>query len=159
MKRLATAALVLVTVAACMSSDSDQRTDALAYAKLAAHDARNEMEHADPALRARLEAAAGWAAFGSTGDSLFAKRRGDGLGVAHDNRTRKDTAMRITVPGSDRSLGLRTFRAIVVFSDAAAFAEFVKGGALPDAGDGVDVRWSEDGLAVPPPSGVTCRPE
>ena len=152
--------LAVAALAACQSSAPEQqRADAIAFARLASFEARTEMEAADPALRARLDAAAGWAAFGSTGDSLFSKRKGDGLGLAHDNKTRADTAMRILVPGTDRRLGLTTFRALVVFSDPAAFAQFLKGGDLPAAGDGIDVRWTEDGAAVPPPSGVTCRPE
>jgi hypothetical protein len=154
------ALVVAAALAACQSSDPEQqRSDAVAFARLASHEARAEMEAADPSLRARLDAAAGWAAFGSTGDSLFSKKRGDGLGLAHDNKKRTDTAMRILVPGTERRLGLTTFRALVVFSDAAAFTQFVKGGDLPAAGEGVDVRWTEDGVAVPPPSGVTCRPE
>jgi hypothetical protein len=153
------AAVAAVLLAACQSSDPDARADARAYARLASNDARTEMVASDPALPAQLDAAAGWAAFGSTGDSLFGRRTGDGLGLAHDNRTRKDLPMRIFVPGADRSLGLRSFRALIVFSEPAAFAQFVRGGDVPAAGQGVDVRWNEDGVAVPPPSGVTCRPE
>lgn len=158
MRRLAVL-LAIAALAACRSSDTAERDDARAFARLASYEARTEMEAADPALSARLDAAAGWAAFGSTGDSLFAKRKGDGLGLAHDNKTRADTAMRISVPGTDRRLGLTSFRALVVFSDPAAFAQFLKGGDFPAAGDGVDVRWTEDGAPVPTPSGVTCRPE
>ena len=157
--RLAAAAVVAASLAACRSSDPDMREDAVAYARLAAHDARTEVEQADPALANRISAAAGWAAFGSTGDSLFGRRTGDGLGLAHDNRTGKETPMRVNVPDADRSLGLQRFRAVLVFSDGAAFARFVKGGDLPAAGEGTDVRWLEEGVAVPPPSGVTCRPE
>ena len=158
MKKL-TIALALLSLAACQSAEQERRADAQAYARLASHEARSEMEAADPALKARLASAAGWAAFGSTGDSLFSRKSGDGLGLAHDNARQSDTPMRIIVPGTDRRLGLRTFRALVVFSDPAAFAQFVKGGDLPASGDGIDVRWNEDGVAVPPPSGVTCRPE
>jgi hypothetical protein len=153
------AAVAAVLLAACQSENPDRRADARAYARLASDQARAEMVASDPALPARLDAAAGWAAFGSTGDSLFARRRGDGLGLAHDNRTRADTPMRITVPGTDRTLGLRTFRALLVFSDPAVFAQFVRGGDLPAAGPGVEIRWTEDDVAVPTPSGVTCRPE
>jgi hypothetical protein len=135
------------------------REDAVAYARFAAREARTEMEHADPALSRRIAASAGWAAFGSTGDSLFGRRRGDGLGIAHDNRTGAETPMRVNVPDLDRSEGLRRYRGVLLFADPAAYSRFVLGGAIPPAGEGVEVRWSEDGAAVPPPADATCRPE
>jgi hypothetical protein len=157
--RLAAAAVLAASLAACRGTDPAMREDAVAYAQLAAHQTRAEMEQADPAFAKEISAAAGWAAFGSTGDSLFGRRPGDGLGLAHDNRTGKETPMRVNVADADRSLGLQRFRAVFVFSDAAAFARFVKGGDVPSGGEGVDVRWTQDGVAVPPPAGATCRPE
>jgi hypothetical protein len=157
--RAAAAALAAVSLAACSFTDSTMRDDAVAYAQFAARDARAEMVKADPSLARRIEAAAGWAAFGSTGDSLFARRRGDALGIAHDNRTGKETPIRVNVADTDRAMGLQRYRGLFVFDDAAVFTQFVRGGDLPAAGEGVEVRWTEDGISAPPPARATCRPE
>lgn len=156
-----TAALVVVAaaLAACRFTDPDMREDAVAYSQLAAHESRTEMVKDDPSLEAHMKSAAGWAAFGSTGDSLFSRRPGDALGLAHDNRTGKETPMRVLVPNVDRSVGLPRYRGLLVFADATEFAQFVKGGPLPAAGEGVDIRWTVDGVPASPPDGATCRPE
>ena len=157
--RSAAAVVLAASLAACQSSDTAMRDDAVAFAQFASREARAEFVQAEPALTGRMGAAAGWAAFGSTGDNLFARRRGNALGIAHDNRTGKQTPIRVNVAGSDRAEGLQRYRGLFVFEDAAAFAQFVRGGELPAAREGVEVRWSEDGIPSPPPSRATCRPE
>lgn len=115
-----------------------------------------------PGLRGKIHNAAGYAVFSNTGANLLILATGHGYGVVHDNRTGRDTYMRMIEVGGGLGLGLKQFRAVFVFNTSKALERFVESGwefgadadAAAKAGDeggavGADVSSGElDGLEI-----------
>lgn len=91
-----------------------------------------------PELRGDIEAAAGYAVFSNIGAQVFLLGGGQGFGVVHDNRTGDFTYMNMASVAVGMGLGVRDFRAIFIFDDAAVMRDFVERGwqfgAEADAG-------------------------
>jgi lipid-binding SYLF domain-containing protein len=81
-----------------------------------------------PELEARLEAAPGYATFNTTNVNLFLLASGNGYGVLKDNRSGKETFMRVASLGAGVGAGVKDFRAIFVFHDADVMRRFVEDG-------------------------------
>ncbi len=81
-----------------------------------------------PAARDEIKRAVGYAVFSNVGVNLFVVSTGNGYGVAHDNKTGKDIYMKMLSGGVGVGLGVKDFRGIFIFSDRAAFTDFVEHG-------------------------------
>ena len=123
-----------------------------------------------PHAEGEIRKSVGYAVFSNVGINLVLLSVAGGSGVAHDNRTGKDTYMKMISGGVGFGLGVKDFRGIFVFSGSKAFNQFVesgweadvqadaaakagkKGGALAGAitvAPGVDLyQLTETGLAL-----------
>jgi lipid-binding SYLF domain-containing protein len=72
--------------------------------------------------------AAGYAVFSNTGLNVLLLSTGRGSGIAHDNRSGKDTYMKMFSAGAGVGMGLKKFRAVFVFHSRSAFDQFVEKG-------------------------------
>lgn len=124
----------------------------------------------EPGSRQRIQKAAGYGVFSNVGVNVILLSAGGGWGVVHNNRTGKDTYMRMASAGVGLGLGVKDFRGVFVFdskakldwfttqgwdasgqADAAAKASD-KGGAWAgavDVGPGIHLyQITESGLAL-----------
>lgn len=81
-----------------------------------------------PAAQASIQKAAGYAVFSNVGINLILLSAAGGSGVAHDNRTGRDTYMKMVSGGIGFGLGVKDFRGIFVFSTADKLAQFINSG-------------------------------
>ena len=81
-----------------------------------------------PAAKAQIEKAYGYAVFSNIGVNLILLSAAGGSGVAHDNRTGRNTFMKMASGGIGLGLGVKDFRGIFVFSSEKAFTRFVNSG-------------------------------
>jgi lipid-binding SYLF domain-containing protein len=79
---------------------------------------------ARPDTRQEIQNADGYAVFSSGSLALFYVGGGYGHGVAHDNRTGRDTFMQMAELGIGLGLGAKDARTIFVFHNADAFHDF-----------------------------------
>jgi lipid-binding SYLF domain-containing protein len=120
--------------------------------------------------KAEVAGAEGYAVFSNLGINLFLVSTGSGKGIAHDNKSGKDTFMKMFSGGVGIGLGVKNFSAVFVFHTRAAFDQFVEKGwdfsgqadaaaetksaggsaeAAADIGSGVTVyQMTEAGLAL-----------
>ncbi len=81
-----------------------------------------------PSAKAEIQRAPGYAVFSNVGVGLLILGSGQGYGVAVDNRTGNPTYMKMAQGSVGLGVGLKDFRAVFVFQDAAVFRRFVEKG-------------------------------
>jgi lipid-binding SYLF domain-containing protein len=82
----------------------------------------------NPSTKDEVRRAAGYAVFSSANLAAIFISGGYGYGVAHDNRTGKDTYMKMASAGVGLGVGVRDFRAVFIFSDQKDYRSFVDKG-------------------------------
>ena len=112
-----------------------------------------------PSARDEIKRAVGYAVFSNIGVNLFVLSTGNGYGVAHDNKTGKDVYMKMLSGGVGVGLGVKDFRGIFIFSDRAAFTEFVEHGwtaqGQADAAAKADDKGGAAAAAIEVGPGIT----
>lgn len=81
-----------------------------------------------PGTRTDIQNAAGYAVFSSVGVHIVFLSGAGGTGIAHDNRSGKDTYMNMAAAGVGLGLGIKDFRAVFVFHTPAAYKNFIEKG-------------------------------
>jgi lipid-binding SYLF domain-containing protein len=87
----------------------------------------NDFYNADAKLKGEVENAAGYAAFTTYGLSFIVGGAG-GSGLAHNNKTKKDTFMSLGLASAGVQIGASDTRYLFVFSDAKALQQFIDKG-------------------------------
>jgi lipid-binding SYLF domain-containing protein len=87
-----------------------------------------ELYRTKPELKARLKQAAGYATFKQTDVNLFLLASGNGYGMLVENKTGKETVMRVASLGGGVGLGVKDLRVIFVFNDAKVMQQFLEQG-------------------------------
>ena len=88
----------------------------------------NKLYDLSPSAKKKVQSAAGYAVFSNVGINLFIVSTANGAGIAHDNKTGKDTYMSMFSGGVGIGLGVKDFRGVFVFETKAAFDNFVNTG-------------------------------
>lgn len=101
-----------------------------------------------PLARGDIQNSVGYAVFSNIGVNLILLSAAGGSGVAHDNRSGKDTYMKMISGGIGLGLGVKDFRGIFVFSSEKAFRQFVESGWSADAQADAAAKASEKGGAL-----------
>ena len=104
----------------------------------------------DPKAQAAVEGAAGYAVFSNMGVKILLAGSGTGKGIAVDNKSKKETYMKMIELQAGLGMGVKKFRVIFVFDNEKVLDSFVNSGwefggqatAAAKAGDKVD-RWQE----------------
>jgi lipid-binding SYLF domain-containing protein len=90
-----------------------------------------------PRAKDEIGKAVGYAVFSNTGINLFVVSTANGWGVAHNNKTGKDTYMKMFSGGVGIGMGVKDFRGIFIFSTETTLKHFIdegwQGGAQADA--------------------------
>ncbi|MHC4304081.1 MAG: lipid-binding SYLF domain-containing protein [Planctomycetota bacterium] len=126
----ASALLLLVVVGAggCMSAKGETLQEKRDYALDMQSSVLQELYEQKPEARAKVESAAGYGVFTNLGSKIFLLATGSGFGVVHDNKTGKDTYMKMIEVGGGVGLGIKKFKAVFVFNDADAMRDFLESG-------------------------------
>ncbi|UCE64826.1 MAG: hypothetical protein JSU59_08345 [Nitrospirota bacterium] len=82
----------------------------------------------DPEAKAGVEKAAGYAVFSNFGLKIMFAGSGSGAGLAVNNKTGKETYMKMFEMQAGLGMGAKTFSQIFVFSTEGGFNDFVEKG-------------------------------
>ncbi len=81
-----------------------------------------------PDLKREVEQAQGYAVFSDIGTEVMILATGSGYGVVHDNRTGRDTHMRMLQLGGGLGVAIKDYRAVFVFHTRKAMRNFIEHG-------------------------------
>jgi lipid-binding SYLF domain-containing protein len=80
-----------------------------------------------PETKAKVQKAPGYGCFSSFGISFFVGGAG-GRGLVHDNQTKKTTYMNMGQASGGLDFGVKDYREVLIFKDAATMKKFVDSG-------------------------------
>jgi len=86
-----------------------------------------------PGAKVAIQKSAGYAAFDNFGMNLLLLSTARGKGIAVDNRSKKETFMKMLSAGVGVGLGAKDFRAVFVFETKEALDNFINSGWDADA--------------------------
>jgi lipid-binding SYLF domain-containing protein len=120
--------MLLLGAGGCMSAKGETLQEKRDYALDMQSSVLQELYEQKPEAQAKVEKAAGYGVFTNLGSKIFVISTGSGYGVVHDNKTGKDTYMKMIEVGGGFGMGIRKFKAVFVFNDAKAMRDFVDQG-------------------------------
>lgn len=125
--------LAIVTLAVCLATGCITNRGTTPSEKRGAIEAmKNEvledLYRAKQSARAEVEAAPGYGVFSNANVNVILASFGGGYGVVHDNRTGRDTYMRMGEIGIGLGAGVKDYRIVFVFHDADTLEDFVENG-------------------------------
>ncbi len=82
----------------------------------------------EPRAKKKIAKAAGYATFSNVGVNLVFFSAAGGSGVVHDNRSGKNTYMKMASAGVGIGLGVKDFRVVFIFHDRDAMETFIEHG-------------------------------
>ena len=135
-----------------------------------AHKILQQLYKAHPPAKAAVENAAGYAVFNNMGVKILFAGSGKGKGIAVDNKTKKETFMKMLELQAGLGMGVKKFNVVFVFDNDKVLNSFInsgwefggqataaaktsdKGGAMAGAASVSDGVWmyqmTEKGLAA-----------
>jgi lipid-binding SYLF domain-containing protein len=93
-----------------------------------AHDTLQRLYKAEPSAKLAVKGAAGYAVFSNLGVKILVAGSGNGKGIAIDNKTKKETFMKMLEVQAGLGMGVKKFSVIFVFDTEKALDGFVNSG-------------------------------
>jgi lipid-binding SYLF domain-containing protein len=87
-----------------------------------------ELYKVQPSARGHIEKAAGYAVFSNFGMKILVAGGGSGRGIVIDNKTKKETFMRMAEVQAGLGFGVKNFRLVWVFEKKSDLDRFVNSG-------------------------------
>ena len=149
---IALLAVCALLTAGCRSPKGESVQEKRNYALKMRNEALSELYAKRPEAKAQIARAQGYAVFSNIGSKIFMLATGNGFGVATDNRTKKNTYMKMAEAGGGLGMGIKTYRAVYVFNSREAFDKFLSGnwqvGGDADVGAGYEGKGVSAGAAM-----------
>jgi lipid-binding SYLF domain-containing protein len=145
-------AVSVLIAAGCRTPKGESVQEKRNYALQMRNDALSELYAKQPQAKAHVSKAPGYAVFSNVGSKILMLATGSGFGVATDNRSGKNTYMRMVEAGGGMGMGVKTYRAVYVFNSREAFDDFLSGswqvGGDADAGAEYEGKGMSAGAAL-----------
>ena len=126
--RAAPALLALVLFAGCAGPKGETPAAKRAEVAKMRTETLAALYKAQPRAREAIRRAQGYGVFSNIGVHVIFLSGGNGWGMVHDNRTGRDTYMKMLSGGVGIGLGIKDFRGVFVFTDRGAMKRFVEKG-------------------------------
>lgn len=117
-------ALTIIPASAVAKSRQKQRAEIITMRT----EVLTQLYKNHPEARHMIKKAAGYAVFDNGGVNLIFLSVGSGRGVAHDNKSGKNTFMKMATGGIGIGLGIKDYRAVIIFHKRSAFNNFIEHG-------------------------------
>jgi lipid-binding SYLF domain-containing protein len=129
-KRLLIAWLIgLIAVSAFAADDEkEKKEEERTEIRQMVQDTLTRLYKAQPAAKAAVEKAYGYAVFSNTGVKILLAGSGKGEGLAVNNQTKAETFMKMFELQAGLGMGVKKFRVVFVFDNQKAFDSFVNSG-------------------------------
>jgi lipid-binding SYLF domain-containing protein len=128
MSLIVVALLAALVLTGCMSPGGKTPGEQRYTARKMAADGLNMLYEKNPELQEKVVAAAGYGVYKNLGVNVLIPSTETGWGVVHNNRTGKDTYMKLLSIGLGLGIGVRDFRAILIFDTQESINAFLNSG-------------------------------
>jgi lipid-binding SYLF domain-containing protein len=125
-KRLVLAIAIFCVIP--LSAQAASRDEQRAGIQRMQSDVLGKLYRTEPGTEKEIASAVGYAVFSSADVAALFVSGSYGHGLAHDNRTGKETYMQMASAGVGLGLGIKDFRAVFIFNNTDAFRDFVDTG-------------------------------
>jgi lipid-binding SYLF domain-containing protein len=125
--RLIAATIACTLALTALADDSKKVKDQNQIRKMA-QDTLQALYKAEPKTKAAVKNAAGYAVFSDMGVKILVAGSGNGKGIAVDNKSKKETFMKMIELQAGLGIGVKKFSVIFVFDAEKAFGSFVNSG-------------------------------
>ena len=143
---------VLMLLASLLLGAFMSNSGSVAQRRQAVQDMRDqvlsELYRQKPDVRAQIQSAPGYAVFSNANVNLLFASFGGGYGIMHDRGTGRDTYLKMGELGVGFGLGVKDFRAVLVFHTNDAVKRFQDYGVSLGAGADAAAVASDQGGAV-----------
>ena len=138
----AAAAVILSLISGHAFAQNDKAAKQ-AEVRKATQTALDKFYKADPKLKAAVAKAPGYAVFTTAGVSFLVGGAG-GKGMAHNNKTNKDTFMSMAQASAGVQLGLSEAETLIIFNSAEALDNFINKGWVGGLGGSIQAGAKGD---------------
>ena len=147
MKRMALATIATIALAGCVTTKGtpDERRTAIREMRT---DVLTELYQRKASARAELAAAPGYGVFSNANINVILASFGGGYGVIRNNRTGADTYMKMGEVGVGLGAGVKDYRIVFVFHDAATMNDFIETGISFGGQADAAAKAGDQGAAV-----------
>jgi lipid-binding SYLF domain-containing protein len=125
---LTVAVLIAAVIAGCRGPKGDTVVEKQDYVFKMRDGMLTELYKEKPETKEKIANAAGYGTFSNMNVNLFLASTGNGYGVIHNNATGEDTYMKMAMLGVGIGLGVKDFRAAIIFKTEEALDTFVNKG-------------------------------
>lgn len=139
---------MLIVLSACATTGSGSADDKRASVAEMRQNVLSEIYQQKPDVRRQVESAPGYGVFSNASLNLLIASFGGGYGIVRDNQTGTDTYMNMGEVGVGLGVGVKDFRALMVFHSNDALNYFVNKGWTFGAQADAAVKSSDKGGAV-----------
>jgi lipid-binding SYLF domain-containing protein len=136
------------TLTGCSAPKGSTASEKRLYSQDMRYEALVQLFRYEPSARTVINNAPGFAVFEAVQTQILITSTGNASGIVRDNQTGADTYMSAFSGGAGFGLGIKGFRAIVVFKDRAIMNEFVDNGWVFGATGTADAKAGDDGGSV-----------
>jgi len=126
---------VFLVIALCMATampdlalGQDKKDKEKAEVRKMAKDTLARLYKVQPGAKRALEGGAGYAVFSNFGMKIGFAGGGSGKGVAYNNKTKKDTFMKMLEVQAGLGMGIKKFRLVWVFENTKDLDSFINAG-------------------------------
>jgi lipid-binding SYLF domain-containing protein len=109
------------------SGDNNKEKEQQGIRKMA-QDTLQRLYKADPKAKTAVEGAVGYAVFSNTGVKILLAGSGKGKGIAVNNKSKRETFMKMMELQAGLGMGVKKFSVIFVFDNEKAFNGFLNSG-------------------------------
>ena len=139
---------IFVTVSGCATTGSKSPAEKRAAVLDMRHDVLTEIYKEKPDVQSQVANAPGYGVFSNVNLNLLIASFGGGYGVVRDNKSGRDTYMNMGEVGIGLGVGVKDFRALMVFHSQEALDYFIEHGWTFGAQADAAAKASDKGGAV-----------
>jgi lipid-binding SYLF domain-containing protein len=107
-----------------------------------------ELYSSQPELKTKIQKAVGYATFKNLNLNLLLLATANGYGMVVDNKTGKETFMRMASLGGGVGAGVRDVRVVFIFHDAKVMSQFVEKGWQFGGEADASAKYKDTGIAA-----------
>jgi len=120
--------LAAVLFAGCASIKGNTVAEQRQYVLDMRDEALARLYDEQPVAKEQIKGAAGYGVFSNINSNIFLLSTGSGYGVVTDNKGKNPTYMKMITVGGGLGLGLKDFRAVIIFRKREDMEKFVEKG-------------------------------